>query len=68
MEYIANQRLLAIGYDAPFEVKTNPLPWMNSYLVSDNVQVAPQESEISSYLVGQVDASVDSSDFADMEL
>ncbi len=68
VEYIANQRLLAIGYDAPFEIKTNPLPWMNSYLVSDNVQVAPQESEISSYLVGQVDASVDSSDFADMEL
>jgi len=68
VEYIANQRLLAIGYDAPFEVKTNPLPWMNSYLVSDNVQVAPQEAEISSYLVGQVDASVDSSDFADMEL
>ena len=68
VEYIANQRLLAIGYDAPFEIKTNPLPWMNSYLVSDNVQVAPQEAEISSYLVGQVDASVDSSDFADMEL
>jgi ribonucleoside-diphosphate reductase beta chain len=36
--------------------------------VSDNVQVAPQEAEISSYLVGQIDASVDSSDFADMEL
>ena len=41
---------------------------MNSYLESDNVQVAPQEAEISSYLVGQVDASVDSSDFEDLEL
>ena len=41
---------------------------MNSYLVSDNVQVAPQEAEISSYLVGQIDSSVDSSDFADFEL
>ncbi|HBO87968.1 MAG: class Ia ribonucleoside-diphosphate reductase subunit beta [Pontiellaceae bacterium] len=68
VEYVANQRLTAIGYEAPFDIKTNPLPWMNSYLVSDNVQVAPQEAEISSYLVGQVDASVDSSDFADMEL
>ena len=68
VEYIANQRLTAIGYEPPFDIKTNPLPWMNSYLVSDNVQVAPQEAEISSYLVGQVDASVDSSDFADMEL
>ena len=68
VEYISNQRLLAIGYKAPFEIKSNPLPWMNSYLVSDNVQVAPQEAEISSYLVGQVDSSVDSSDFAEFEL
>lgn len=68
IEYISNQRLLAIGYDAPFETKNNPLPWINAYLVSDNVQVAPQEAEISSYLVGQVDSSVDSSDFAEFEL
>jgi ribonucleoside-diphosphate reductase beta chain len=68
VEYISNQRLMAIGYEPPFEIKTNPLPWMNSYLVSDNVQVAPQEAEISSYLVGQVDSSVDSSDFAEFEL
>ncbi|MDZ8118273.1 class Ia ribonucleoside-diphosphate reductase subunit beta [Pontiella agarivorans] len=68
VEYISNQRMLAIGYDAPFDIKTNPLPWMNAYLVSDNVQVAPQEAEISSYLVGQVDSSVDSSDFDGFEL
>lgn len=42
-----------------FEDQTDdPSPWMNNYLVSSNVQVAPQETEISSYLVGQVDASV----------
>jgi ribonucleoside-diphosphate reductase beta chain len=51
IEYISNQRLTAIGFDAPFDIKSNPLPWMNAYLVSDNVQVAPQETEISSYLV-----------------
>lgn len=63
IEYISNQRMTAIGYDAPFDIKSNPLPWMNAYLVSDNVQVAPQETEISSYLVGQVDASVAADDF-----
>ncbi|MEE9369476.1 MAG: class Ia ribonucleoside-diphosphate reductase subunit beta [Pontiella sp.] len=68
IEYISNQRLAAIGYEPPFDIKTNPLPWMNSYLVSDNVQVAPQEAEISSYLVGQVDSSVDHSDFEGFEL
>lgn len=68
IEYIANQRLAAIGFAAPFNIKSNPLPWMNSYLVSDNVQVAPQEAEISSYLVGQVDSSVSSDDFDGFDL
>ncbi|PKG81817.1 ribonucleotide-diphosphate reductase subunit beta [Colwellia sp. 75C3] len=68
IEYISNQRLSAIGFDAPFDIKSNPLPWMNSYLVSDNVQVAPQETEISSYLVGQVDSSVAADDFDDFDL
>ncbi|MGB0936833.1 MAG: class Ia ribonucleoside-diphosphate reductase subunit beta [Colwellia sp.] len=68
IEYISNQRLAAIGFEAPFSIKSNPLPWMNAYLVSDNVQVAPQETEISSYLVGQVDSSVDADDFDDFDL
>lgn len=68
IEYISNQRLTAIGFDAPFNIKSNPLPWMNAYLVSDNVQVAPQETEISSYLVGQVDSSVEADDFDGFDL
>jgi len=68
IEYISNQRLTAIGFNAPFDIKSNPLPWMNAYLVSDNVQVAPQETEISSYLVGQVDSTVDIDDFDDFDL
>lgn len=68
VEYITNVRIKAIGLDPIFENRSNPLPWMNNWLVSDNVQVAPQESEISSYLVGQVDSKVDSSDFSDFDL
>ena len=68
IEYVSNQRLMAIGYKAPFEIKSNPLPWMNSYLTSDAVQVAPQETEIKSYLVGQVDSSVDVTDFDGFDL
>lgn len=68
VEYIANHRMAAIGFDQPFEVKSNPLPWMNNYLNSDNVQVAPQESEISSYLVGQIDSEVSADDFDDFDL
>ena len=68
IEYISNSRLAALGFDAPFDIKSNPLPWMNAYLVSDNVQVAPQETEISSYLVGQVDSTVEADDFDDFDL
>ncbi|QBZ83792.1 Ribonucleoside-diphosphate reductase 1 subunit beta [Hydrogenovibrio crunogenus] len=68
VEYITNTRIKAIKLDPIFENKSNPLPWMNNWLVSDNVQVAPQESEISSYLVGQVDSTVDKDDFNDFAL
>lgn len=68
VEFIANHRMSAIGLGQPFDIKSNPLPWMNNYLNSDNVQVAPQESEISSYLVGQIDSEVNAEDFGDFDL
>lgn len=68
VEYIANHRMAAIGMPVLFDQKSNPLPWMNKYLESDNVQVAPQEAEISSYLVGQIDSEVDASEFDAFEL
>ncbi|WP_281646850.1 class Ia ribonucleoside-diphosphate reductase subunit beta [Parendozoicomonas sp. Alg238-R29] len=63
VEYITGQRMAAVGFESPFTITQNPLPWMNSWLNSDNVQVAPQEVEVSSYLVGQIDSDVDSDDF-----
>lgn len=68
VEYITNVRLKALNLDPIFPQKGNPLPWMNNWLVSDNVQVAPQESEISSYLVGQVNSKVSKDDFGDFSL
>ena len=68
VEYITNTRLRAIGFKNAFPTLTNPLPWMNSWLVSDSVQVAPQEAEISSYLVGAIDSAVSEDDFSDFSL
>ncbi|MDY0136221.1 MAG: class Ia ribonucleoside-diphosphate reductase subunit beta [Thiomicrospira sp.] len=68
VEYITNVRLKALNLAPLFANKSNPLPWMNNWLVSDNVQVAPQESEISSYRVGQVNASVSAEDFDNFSL
>lgn len=68
VEYITNQRMTAVGFEPAFATKQNPLPWINSWLNSDNVQVAPQEVEVSSYLVGQIDSQVQSEDFSDFSL
>ncbi len=68
VEYITNNRLRAIGFKNVFSTTQNPLPWINSWLVSDNVQVAPQEAEISSYVVGQIDNAVHEDAFAGFDL
>lgn len=68
IEYITNIRMKSIGLKSPFKVKNNPIPWINSWLTSDNVQVAPQEVEVSSYLVGQIDSKLNDDDFNDFKL
>ncbi len=68
VEYITNIRMQAVGLKLPFQVKSNPIPWINNWLVSDNVQVAPQEAEMSSYLVGQIDSEISEDDLSDFKL
>ena len=69
VEYITNLRMLSVGLKPCFENATaNPIPWINAWLSSDAVQVAPQEVEISSYVIGQIDAKVDVDDFSGLEI
>ncbi len=70
LEYITNVRMKALNLEPIFSERTNPLPWINHWLDSDNVQVAPQETEITSYLVSAIDNTMDAndSDFGDFKL
>ncbi len=70
LEYITNIRMSALNLQPIFEQTTNPLPWLNHWLDSDNVQVAPQETEITSYLVSAIDNTINSEDedFSDFKL
>ncbi|MFP2768270.1 class Ia ribonucleoside-diphosphate reductase subunit beta [Oceanisphaera sp. KMM 10153] len=69
VEYITNLRMQAVGLAPAFSgSKQNPIPWINAWLSSDNVQVAPQEVEVSSYLVGQIDSQMNHDDLGDFEL
>ncbi|BAS67864.1 class Ia ribonucleoside-diphosphate reductase subunit beta [Bathymodiolus septemdierum thioautotrophic gill symbiont] len=70
LEYITNIRMKALGLTPIFDDIANPLPWINHWLDSDNVQVAPQETEITSYLVSAIDNNIDANDtdFGDFKL
>ncbi len=57
------------GYKPVYDVPdANPIPWVSEFLESDNVQVAPQETEISTYMVGQVSVDMDDDFLGDLEL
>ncbi len=68
VQHITDQRLAAIDLEPAFGSPKNPLPWMDAWLQSDQVQVAPQETEISTYLVGALQSDVDTGALEDFEL
>lgn len=68
VEYLTDVRMQAIGITGIYGRKNNPLPWMNNWLSSDNFAPSPQETEITSYLVGQINASLEADEFSDFEL
>jgi len=66
VSYIAGKRMKSIGIKHDFTTR-NPLSWTDKYLVGSNVQVAPQETEISSYLVGGVKHDISQNTFQDFK-
>jgi ribonucleoside-diphosphate reductase beta chain len=69
VEWIGCKRMKAVGHTCPYPVSaSNPLPWTQKWIAGSEVQVAPQETEISSYIVGGVKKDVDESTFKGMSL
>src|SRR6056300_1622738 len=70
VEWIANRRMKAIGlkpiYDIP--AKNNPLPWTEHWISSKGLQVAPQETEVESYIVGGIKQDVTKDSFSGFQL
>lgn len=65
VEYIAGKRLRAIGIKNQYS-KKNPLSWTDKYLISSDNQVAPQETEITNYIIGGVDHDIDDDTFSNI--
>ena len=52
IEYIATRRMTNVKLPSPYNAKSNPLPWTQKWISGAEVQVAPQETEITSYVQG----------------
>ena len=70
VEWVANRRLKAIGLKPQYDIaaKNNPLPWTQHWISSKGLQVAPQETEVESYVVGGIKQDVKKDTFAGFQL
>ena len=69
IEWIGNKRITAIGLSSPYSVpRANPLPWTQKWISGAEVQVAPQETEISSYVIGGTKQDVTNDSFKGFSL
>lgn len=68
IDWIGNKRMTAIGLPGASKGGSNPLPWTAKWIAGADVQVAPQETEISSYIVGGTKQDVSETTFAGLSL
>lgn len=66
VDHIAAKRMGAIGLNG--KPGANPLPWTQKWISGAEVQVAPQETEITSYVIGGVKKDVDENTFKGFSL
>ncbi len=70
VEWIANKRLKAVGLKPQYDIsaRNNPLPWTQHWISSKGLQVAPQETEVESYVVGGIKQDVKKDTFSGFKL
>ena len=70
VEWVANRRLRSIGLKPQYDIpaKNNPLPWTEHWISSKGLQVAPQETEVESYVVGGIKQDVKKDTFSGFKL
>jgi len=70
VEFVANKRIKSIGFDPLFDrpANANPLPWTQHWLSSAGLQVAPQQTQVQSYIIGGIKQDVDTDTLKDFKL
>ena len=68
IEWICTRRMTNVKLKSPYNIKNNPLPWTQKWISGADVQVAPQETEITSYVQGGTKQDVSSDTFKGFSL
>ena len=68
VEWIATKRMSKVNLKSPYSVKNDPLPWTQKWISGSDVQVAPQEVELSSYIIGGTKQDVSEDTFKGLTL
>ena len=68
IEFICTRRMRNVDLESPYDIKSNPLPWTQKWISGAEVQVAPQETEITSYVSGGTKQDVSNDTFKGFSL
>jgi len=69
IEYICTKRMRNVDLESPYgSLGSNPLPWTQKWISGAEVQVAPQETEITSYVSGGTKQDVSTDTFKGFSL
>jgi ribonucleoside-diphosphate reductase beta chain len=68
VDWLTCKRMTAVGLDCGIKPGSNPLPWTAKWIAGAEVQVAPQETEITTYVIGGTKQDVDTETFKGFSL
>lgn len=68
VDWLTCKRMTAIGLDCGMKPGSNPLPWTQKWIAGAEVQVAPQQTQISSYIIGGTRQDVTEKTFSGLTL
>ena len=69
VDWLTCKRMTAVGLDCGMKPgSSNPLPWTAKWIAGSDVQVAPQETEITTYVIGGTKQDVDNNTFKGFSL
>jgi len=68
VEWLAGKRMRAIGLETKYRGGADPLPWTQKWISGAEVQVAPQQTQLTSYRLGGIKKDADTGSFKSFKL